>query len=248
MHEAQMHKENTYITLTYNEEHLPINESLDVKHWQDFMKALRHSLPNKKIRFFHCGEYGGLHKRAHYHAIIFGHEFRDKIPWGTSPDGSPLYMSQKLTDIWSKGNTVIGDLTFQSAAYVARYIVKKINGKKAELHYTHITRHGEIVQRKPEYATMSRNKGIGSSWYEKYKSDVYPSGYCVINGRKTGPPKYYQFILEQENNAEFQIQKDKLLVQKHITRLDNTKKRLLVKETCTIAKTKNQKRDLGEII
>ena len=144
MHEAQLHKETQFITLTFDDEHLPIDESIHVKTFQKFMKAYRQhlsttcfnittgrnnkiTLKQNKIRFYSCGEYGEDYNRAHYHAIIFGHEFKDKILW-KQEDGINSYSSETLSQIWQNGFCSISDVTLASAQYVAKYIIPKQSG------------------------------------------------------------------------------------------------------------------------
>jgi hypothetical protein len=129
VHEAQCHDENVFITLTYNPENLPPDCGLRKKDFQDFMKRLRKAFPNNKIRYYHCGEYGDNTNRPHYHAILHGINFSDWCYLFDSPSGQPIYTSTTLEKIWSKGFVTIGEVTFESAAYVARYVVKKITGK-----------------------------------------------------------------------------------------------------------------------
>ena len=204
MHEAEMHDQNCFITLTFDQANLEKRSnplSLDVSEYQRFMKRLRKRF-GKNIRFFHCGEYGDKNKRPHYHAIIFGLDFKDKKLW-TNRDGNKLYTSEALQELWPYGFSTIGDVTFQSAAYVARYIMKKWKGDGAEDHYTRwcpLTGEGTTVL--PEYCTMSRMPGIGKTWLEKYKSDVYPHDYVVINNHKVKPPRYYDSLLSEEELAD----------------------------------------------
>ena len=169
VHEASLHKENMFLTLTYDKDHLPASQSLVLEDFQKFMKRYRR-YANVPLRFFHCGEYGEITFRPHYHSCIFGHSFDDKILWATK-NGNRLYTSRALNLLWGKGYCIIGDVTFDSAAYVARYIMKKITGEKAEEHYK---------GRKPEYVTMSRRPGIGKGWYDKWKEDIYPHDYVII--------------------------------------------------------------------
>jgi hypothetical protein len=204
VHEAQMHDENCFITLTFDQAHLEKRSnplSLDVTEYQRFMKRLRKRF-GKNIRFFHCGEYGDKNKRPHYHAIIFGLDFKDKKLW-SNRDGNKLYTSEALSELWPYGFSTIGDVTFQSAAYVARYIMKKHKGDGAEDHYTRwcpLTGEGTPVD--PEYCTMSRKPGIGYEWLKKYKADVYPHDYVVINGHKVKPPRYYDSLLDEQEFAQ----------------------------------------------
>ncbi len=201
VHEAQTHDENSFITLTYSDKHLPADRSLNLHHFQTFMKRLRKSL-SCKIRFYHCGEYGAEFGRPHYHSLIFGYGFPDKTHWKTV-NGLPLYRSQHLETLWTYGYSSIGTVTFESAAYVARYIMKKITGDIAGDHYEYIDPEtGEITQRRPEYTTMSRRPGIGSAWLDKYLSDVYPSDEVVLRGRSMRPPKYYDTRYELLEPAE----------------------------------------------
>ena len=199
-----MHEKNCFITLTFDQANLESRTnplSLDVTEYQRFMKRLRKRYGNN-IRFFHCGEYGDKNKRPHYHAIIFGMDFEDKVLW-SNRDGNKLYTSVQLQQLWPYGFSTIGDVTFQSAAYVARYIMKKHKGEGAEDHYTRWcpeTGEGTVVA--PEYCTMSRKPGIGYEWLKKYKADVYPHDYVVINEHKVKPPRYYDSLLSEEELAE----------------------------------------------
>lgn len=194
-----MHNQNSFITLTYREEDLPSDGSLVLEHFQNFMKRLRwHS--GEKIRFFHCGEYGEDLKRPHYHAILFGYQFPDLEHFATNHQGQPLYRSKTAEKIWQKGWVTIGEATWQSAAYVARYIFKKQKGESARDHYwTEPDEDGVITTLKPEYVTMSRRPGIGLSWLKKYWTDIYPKDYLTINGKKFAPPRYYDKWLKDHH-------------------------------------------------
>ena len=136
-HEAQMHEKNCFITLTFSDEHLPEDRSVDVRHFQLFMKRLRKRYGDG-IRFFHCGEYGDHFGRPHYHACIFNHDFEDKKIWKQSGSGEIIYRSASLEELWPYGYSSVGEVTFESAAYVARYITKKVTGDPAQEHYEYI--------------------------------------------------------------------------------------------------------------
>jgi len=195
-HEASMHPQNSFITLTYDNEHLPPTGTLVLKHWQDFMKRLRKKYSYKKLSFYHCGEYGEKQGRPHYHAIIFNHQFSDLIP---IPRKKDLHTSETLKTLWGKGHISVGSVTFESASYVASYVQKKINGPKAEAinmsnglrHYERMTPEGEVITLKKEYATMSRRPGIASRWLAKHHTDIYPSDFVTHKGKKQSLPKYY---------------------------------------------------------
>jgi hypothetical protein len=198
VHEAQMHQNNCFVTFTFNPEELVKREnpfSLNVRDFQLFMKRLRKKHPT--IRFFHSGEYGEKNLRPHYHALIFGYDFPDKKLFKKSK-GHNLYTSEELQKLWPYGHTFIGDCNFHTSAYTARYIIKKINGDQAKDHYWRTNPEtGEMDQIEPEYATMSRRPGIGYNWFQKYKTDVYPHDYVVINGFKVKPPRYYDNLLSE---------------------------------------------------
>ncbi len=211
VHESKLHEQNCYLTLTYDDNHVPYSkitgeQTLVKKHLQDFMKRLRYYLGNTKVRFFACGEYGETTHRPHYHLILFGYDFVDKMFYKLSKDGLPYYSSPTLNKIWSHGLCVVADVSFSSCAYVARYITKKITGEAAKDVY-------EGIQ--PEFVNMSRRPGIGKLWFDKYSSDVYPYDEVVINDngkyRKMSPPRYYDNLYSEINPSEFEMLKSKRL-------------------------------------
>lgn len=227
MHEEQLHEESCFVTLTYDDEHLPADGSLNKRHFQLFMKRLRKHFhgertrnlsqqnnqhaarqvrqkeKGQRIRFFHCGEYGESFDRPHYHACLFGVHFCDQL-FFRCDNGNDLYTSETLNRLWGKGFCIIGQLTFESAAYVARYCVKKVTGHKAQDHYYRdcpITGQMRILQ--PEYATMSRRPGIARDWFDEYENDVYPWDEVVSRGHPAKPPRYYDKLLEERNPELF---------------------------------------------
>lgn len=212
LHEASEHDENAYITLTYNQENLPPDGSLQKQHFQKFIRKLRKKLAPKKIRYYHAGEYGENFQRPHYHAIIFGW-YPSDCTFLKYVNGVPLYNSQFLSDVWGHGYVSVGAVTFESAAYVARYIMKKINGDKQYSHY--VTPDGVMLQ--PEYTTMSRRPGIGKKWFDKYgKTDVFPHDEVIIKrGNKRvamQPPRYYTDLYgleEPEETEEIKLQRQR---------------------------------------
>jgi hypothetical protein len=219
LHESQLYEDNVFVTLTYDENHLPGDGSLVPKHFQDFMKRLRKKYSDRKIRYFHCGEYGDKFQRPHYHAIFFNLDFEDK-KLHQAKDGFRLYTSEILQRLWGFGFCIIGSVTFESAAYVARYITKKVTGDKSEEHYN---------GRKPEYCTMSRRPGIGSEWYERYSSDVHSNDFVVINGKRVGVPKFYDSKL---SDSELLKIKQSRKYEAYQYKDNNTLNRLKVREIC----------------
>lgn len=248
VHESQMHQENSFITLTFNDEHLKQRKqpkSLDVRDFQLFMKRLRKMFPNRNIRYYHCGEYGEQFGRPHYHACLFGFDFPDKVLFKDS-NGIKLYTSKLLQELWPFGFSTIGDVTFESAAYVARYIMKKHLGKDAWLHYAEIDwNSGEILgQRKPEYTTMSRRPGIGKPWLDKYLADVYPDDFVVVKDKKHRPPRYYDSLYEIQYPSDFTAIKEARVIKAKKHADNNTPERLKVREKCQLAKLKSLVRPL----
>jgi hypothetical protein len=248
IHESQLYRDNCFITLTYDDDHLPRNCGLDKRDFQLFMKRLRKKYKGKKIRYYMCGEYGGKSNRPHYHALLFNHDFEDKVYFktqqGTNKD-SKLYLSAELMELWQKGNTSIGDVTYDSAAYVARYVLKKINvdEKTPENLLRRFERFdsetGEILTVEPEYTSMSLKPGIGADWYEKYQRDVFPHDYVIVNGKKQMPPKYYDNKYPEID--EIKIRRIAKVMEK---RHDFTTDRLAVKEK--IQQCNQQRRNQNE--
>ena len=231
MHENQMHEQSCFLTLTMSPEYLETREnpwSLDKTEFQRFMKRVRKKY-GKKIRYFHCGEYGEKNQRPHYHAIMFGLDPEDKQLFQIRED-IKLYTSPTMAQLWPYGHHSIGEVTLESCAYVARYVTKKVNGEKAEQHYIRwdpLT--GEGIPIEPEYATMSRKPGIGRSWLEKYKQDVYPHDYVIIKKHPIRPPRYYDTLLAEEELEQIK-QKRKEELPEVIDQYDENMDRLWVKE------------------
>lgn len=248
MHENQMHDESCFLTLTMNDEYLNSREnpySLDKSEFQRFMKRLRKRY-GKKIRFFHCGEYGEKNQRPHYHAIIFGMDFEDKELFQVR-DEIRLYTSEKLAELWPHGFSTIGTVTMESCAYVARYVTKKIKGKDAEKHYIRwdpLT--GEGIPIEQEYATMSRKPGIGKTWFDQYKSDVFPNDYVVMAKHEIRPPRFYDQKLEEIDPDMYQKIKEKRAAElpEVIDQYDENLDRLWVKEAVKEERLKILIRDL----
>ncbi len=242
-----MHDENCFITLTYNEQHLPPDGSLNKQHFQKFMKKLRNHAVPKKIRYYHCGEYGENLQRPHYHACLFGFDFNDK-EFFQNKNGNDLYTSNTLNNIWNHGFSTVGNMTFETAAYCARYAMKKITGDAAHTHYeTFNITTGQIHKIQSEYTTMSRHPGIGKTWYDKYKNDLFPEDECVIDGRIMKPPRYYAKIYQQEEPEKYEQMKinRKKFFDQH--KADATWQRLLDREKVKHAQLNQLPRQLEKL-
>lgn len=241
MHEARCHEQNCFITLTYDENQIPWDGSLVKPHWQKFMKRLREYARKQgynNLKFFHAGEYGEQFQRPHYHALIFGFDFPDRELWKMSND-IPLYTSITLDSLWGYGYCSVGDVTFESAAYVARYAVKKINGKLEQkpdpktglLPYERVDRlSGQIIQVEKEYATQSRRPGIGANFLDSHLSDIYPWDECIVNGISTRPPRYYDNKFEIEDPDEMESIRQRRLEAMERHAANNTRARLATRE------------------
>lgn len=243
VHEASLYDHNCFITLTFDSDNLNESGSLDKRDFVLFMKRLRFRFSEwKKIRYFHCGEYGEQFGRPHHHACLFNFDFPDKVFKRNAVDGSRVYTSKILSELWPYGFHEIGSVTFESAAYVARYILKKINGDQAQEHYLKCDEQGNFVEIEPEYVTMSRRPGVGRGWYEKFSSDVFPHDYVVLrNGVKCKPPKYYSRQFELTNPDEFsRLRLTKMEEAK--ANPHNSPERLLVREDVQLQTLKTLKR------
>ena len=238
-----MHTYNSFITLTYDDEHLPEHSTLVKKHFQDFLKRLRKRFSSHRISFYHCGEYGDQKGRPHYHAILFGLDFLDKELY-SSKKGYSLYTSKTLSKVWGKGHCLIGDATYATMAYTSRYITKRITGKAATAHYANgfDPATGEIFFKLPEYATMSTKPAIGLTWLHRYHTDLYPSDYLTINGRKRRPPKYFDD--QMQNINPIALTSTKLTRRANIDYENNTPERLLIREEIAIARDNLFSRDI----
>ena len=201
VHESQTNKHNSFLTLTYDNKNLPKDHNIDKTHIQKFIKRLRKKFDKKKLSYMYCGEYGEDLGRPHYHICLFGIDFhQDRKIYRTTNQDHKLYNSKILDKLWPYGHAVIGDLTYQSAAYVARYVTKKINGKDKEDHYGQKidTQSGEItLLRTPEFAEASRRPALGRDWFFKNYKQVYPNDFVVVNKKKQKPPRYYDQLLEK---------------------------------------------------
>lgn len=247
-HEGAMHERSSFLTLTYSDEHIPHNYSLDKRTMQLFMKRLRKTL-NVKVRYYLVGEYGGKFLRPHYHVILFGYDFPDKYPWRKTGSGYIQYRSPTLESVWAYGNAEIGTVTPESAGYCARYVTKKITGDRAYEHYQRMHPFtGEIWRVAPEFSLQSNRPGIGASWFDKYQSDAFPDDFVTINGSKRPVPRYYKRLWDAEQTSG--VPGARLTWERKSRALkrapDNTPERLAVREESQHLKAKRLNRELDD--
>lgn len=203
LHESQMHEENCFITLTYDDDNLPPDYGLDHEDFSKFMKRLRRKV-SSPIRYLMCGEYGEHTSRPHYHALIFGWRPSDPSLFSVSGDND-LYESAFLTERWGLGHASFGEVTFESAAYVGRYITKKLTGEMAEAAYRVIDEEtGEVFDRKPPYLVPSRDPPIGASWLREYGQQAYEKDQVVLRARAMMPPVAYDRFYERTDPQHFE--------------------------------------------
>lgn len=142
MLESYKHAKNAFLTLTYSDDHLPSNENLKPQDLQKFFKRLRRQIEPSTLRYFACGEYGETTQRPHYHAALFG----------LGPEDA-----ETIDKSWGLGHSFTGDLTSDSATYVAGYVTKKMTNPNNPMHEYLLS------GRYPEFARMSLNPGIGAT-------------------------------------------------------------------------------------
>lgn len=246
-HESLMYDDNIFITFTYDNEHLPYRGMLVKKDIQDFNKRLRIEFQRgveyvrdgevyatdvrDTIRVFYCGEYGDLRLRPHFHGIYFNLDFKDKYVYQKRGQYT-YYRSDTLERIWSKGMVIIGEVTLASAAYVARYCMKKVNGKNSDQVYRRIDQDtGEVYYLPKEFSQPSNRPGIGATWWNKYAmSDVYSRDELVVEGYRTKIPRYYDKLLEKRDPDLLEALKIARMENAQKRKAENVHSRLVVKE------------------
>jgi len=232
MHEASLWPSNCFVTLTYSPENVPSSGSLDPDAFVRFMKRLRKA-KGSGVRFFHCGEYGESMSRPHHHVLLFNCSFPDAVPMPSRKEAQ-LHRSAELEQLWPFGFSSIGEVSFESAGYVARYALKKVKGERAKDHYK-----GRV----PEYLTMSRRPGLGRGWIERFHADVYPSGELVVNGRVCSPPRFYDDVASKVDLRGVELAKARRMA--HAAEdPDATGARLVVREVIKAAATAALRREL----
>jgi len=198
MHEASLYPRNCFLTLTYDDEHLPPGGTLDYEAPVLFMKRFRERC-GAGIRSYGCAEYGELLSRPHYHLCIFNYDFSDKTLFKKGQ--FPLYTSKLLSELWTDGHSSIGELTFESADYVARYVTKKMTGPLAQEHYG---------DRLPERSIcVSRRPGIGREWAVQNPKLLREHDLVILRGKKMRPPKYYDKLFDLADPQAFAMVKAK---------------------------------------
>lgn len=239
--ELQYHNFNYFLTITYDDDHIPSNTftvpetgeigeslTLNKKDLQDFWKRLRKAIEPKKCRYLAAGEYGSNTLRPHYHAILFSDfEIPDLKVYTKTQNGDFLYESAFLDSIWKKGKVWIGEATWESIAYVSRYVTKKLYGAEADYYSTF-----NLV---PEFLVCSRRPGIGRQYYEDHKDDLFERSkyfFPLANGVGSAcPSRYFSNLFEVDfDNELVEYRKNALKEQfeaRKAIKLENTSKNYL---------------------
>jgi len=233
-HEAQRHNESSFITLTYDDKHVPEYGSLDYKRdMQPFWKRLRKEYG--KIAYYAVGEYGDKTQRPHYHACVFGQAFTDRrLILREEP--SRLWTNQTLLEIWGKGHVSVGALNFQTAQYTASYVTKKLNNEKRYVRIDKVT--GELVEIEQPRAYMSLKPAIGKTWIEANHKHVYARDRVVVNGSPQKPPKFYDRWLKETDEAKAKKTKDNR--RKRVRRLSQEQTHARARNAHARAKSKSR--------
>lgn len=212
-HESKMHDSNCVITITYDDDNLPLNCSLEPDHVRLFIKRLRKKFNPLLFRYFACAEYGTLTKRPHYHICLFGLDFNDKVLFidNDSPD-KKIYTSEILTKAWGLGHATVGILNFSSSSYCAKYVLKQHRTDIHDNKYHRINQQtGEILQVKKEFSRMSLKPGIGYTFYKKYTRDLYAYDHVIYDGHIFPVPDYYDKLHKDNNPNELKkLKKERL--------------------------------------
>lgn len=227
-HEAKLHPDAIFLTLTYDDENLPHGGSLFHDHISDFVRALRQKLKRKRIeatiRYFGVGEYGGELGRPHYHVILFGwfppdvrlayvkrnfSRYSPEFQAMFGAEGIKHYSSDIISSVWAKGMAHFSTVSPATMQYVTKFHIDKVTGDKA-VDFYQSSIGDEVYSLEPETARMSRMPGLGTGWIEKYWRDVYPRGHLITrNGVPFAPPKFYDRWLEDNKPEVFESVKAK---------------------------------------
>lgn len=232
MLEAMQWEENYFITLTYDDKHKPYNWQMpdletgqiytdpgnwngylnpdDMKHFMyrlrtDYARKFKH----RGIRMMYCGEYGEDTKRPHYHAILFNMPIpaNELKVYKQTYTKDFLYTWDWLTEEWGKGNVIIAEVTWNTCAYVARYMCKKQKGPTSSEYYAS---RGQT----PEFMRVSNRPGLARQYYEEHKKEIYAGDELIIKGRNgkpvcIKPPKYFDNLFKEFNKEYMEELKER---------------------------------------
>lgn len=227
--EMQDHDQTWFVTLTYDDETVPVSYYVDdstgeyfksatlrKRHFQLFMKRLRRNT-GQKIRFFACGEYGDRTARPHYHAILFGLDLplSDLRPYKRNDLGQMMYNSCIIDEAWNNecfdrpedtvhGFCVVAPATYETISYTCRYVLKKAYGND-RLFYE---KHGI----EPVFTLMSRKPGLGRRWFEEHEEELFNFSGVYIptadGSKKILPGRYFKNLYSLDYPDEYAIMQE----------------------------------------
>lgn len=235
----------TYETHTHEEK--STTASLSKGDLRGFTKRLNEHARRKfgkGVKYYACGEYGDRTQRPHYHIAVYGEDFSDDRQKWKRSNGNQLWRSSRLHELWPHGDADIGELTFESAAYIARYIMKKITGVKAAEHYRRTDERGEEYWLVPEFNVMSRRPGLAKEWFDQHGNDVYPHDTVIVRGHPSKPPRYYDKLLEALKPYEYEALRAQREQAAKQNAGNNTPARLEAREAIALAKLSQKSRPL----
>jgi len=261
MLELPYHDQSWFLTLTYDDDHVPrtyyasnddgeadpaLTLSYKGRDLELFWKRLRKAHPDDHIRYFACGEYGSTTYRPHYHAIVFGLSLDDLRPYKRSPQNYDYFISDSLTECWGLGFVVVGQVTWETCAYTARYIMKKLTGPQAQFY--------EDFNLQPEFVRMSRRPGLARQYYDDHP-DLYQHEYINLStdvgGLKFRPPRYYDKLYDldfPDQMEQVKAVRKRLAAAQESAKAQRTNleyyERLAVEEAALKARTKSLERKL----
>lgn len=178
--EALDHQETCFITLTYDDLHLPTTMDQVKVDLRKFIKSIRNS--DIKVRYFGCGEEGSQTSRKHAHVILFGFMPKDLVFVGNSASNEAMFESKFLTNLWKKGLVKVQFFTPRTAAYVAGYVSKKLGSKVG-------------------FQVQSTRPGLGFNFYKKHFRELLKYQKVFVNlgvGEGAALPRYFQKLFEAE--------------------------------------------------
>lgn len=233
------------MTVTYKEACVPFHGQLVPLDIVKYIRVLRKHY-GRKLRYYLVGEYGDKNGRPHYHIILFGMNFSEDRRKHSESHGHVLYTSATAERLWGKGFVLIGDVTPESCAYVARYCLKKFNGEMAKEKYARVDKQtGEFYMLHPEFSRMSNRPGIGRDFYDQYKDgNMFVRDSVIVKGKERSIPKYYDKCLDADDPVRLEQVKARRVARAKKRAADNTPERLAVRYEVFMARMRELKRDL----
>lgn len=264
-HEAAISPASSFLTLTYDREHLPEHGSIRRADVVLFMKRLRKYCWQHfqiKVRAYYVAEYGGRTGRAHYHVCLFGFDFSaDWRPHGRSKSGKAMWLSATLEALWGKGLCVVQEMGQEAAQYAAKYSLKAIGQAKGTVllrvpngalvtmpvaEYRAKLADGTLVGSAVEspFHSLPRGRALGLPWLDLYWSDVFPRGVVILRGGvELSPPLAYLNLYREYDPDGYA----ELAARRHAEGLprfdDFSPERLLVREVVHEARASHHRQD-----